>query len=476
MKLRLLLLALLVGECVWLYDARFGLPDPLAPVWRVVRAAAPKQSTVLFVVLDTVRADHTGICGYERPNTPFLDALAADGGALACSTYAPGSWTMPSHASFFTGKSVPEHGVHFVQPTDEDRQVFDGTGFYTRPLDGALPTLAEAFAARGYQTLSVSANPLIGPDTGLTRGFEHVLIENSPGWKVVRTVISHLRWTADRQRPLFVFVNLGDAHEPWEPVPRGLSWVPPRDALGWGGPWSPFGIDDVAPWLYPRDDRFDRMLRGELAGEEREAWIGHVTDVYDHGIYLADQAVEDLVGELRAHGWADGGLRVVVTSDHGEHLGEHGLGDHGRFAHEPLVRVPLVVWDSKGRPELPEPVAGKDLFHLVLEGELPEPTGVAVSYAFPDVMWDKVYGRGGASQIGVVGGGEKLLWEEAGVREVNLVRDPLGLRASPMADPTQHALWGTLQQAVQTLNGANVEGAGTTEEMVQRLKEIGYVD
>jgi arylsulfatase A-like enzyme len=423
-----------------------------------------------------VRADHTGVCGYERPNTPFLSSLVEDGGAsVSCSTYAPGSWTMPSHASFFTGTAVPEHGVHFVLPTDEDKQVFEGTGFYTRPMDDRFETLAEHYAAKGYQTISVAANPLIGGDTGLTRGFEHALVENSPGWKVVRTIVSHLRWTADRDRPLFLFVNFGDAHEPWEPVPSGLDWVPPRDAYGWGGPWSPYGLDDLVPSMYPRTDEFDRLMRREMPEAEKAAWMAHITDLYDYGILLADDAVRQLVDGLEAHGWAEDGLRLVVTSDHGEHLGEHDLGDHGRFATEPVVRIPVVAWDASGSPTLREPMAGTELFHLVRDWALPpEPHDVA-TYAFGDVMWDKHYGRGGDNAIGVVGGGEKLLWTNGVTLRVALDDDPTGLAPGPV-DPTSHPLAGTLERAVQRVEGADTEGSGLTDDMVRRLQEIGYVD
>jgi hypothetical protein len=476
MKLRLLLAALLLGELVWLYDARFGLPEPMAPIWAWLRQADPGAPTVVFVVLDTVRADHTSLCGYGRPNTPFLESLVAEGASFSCHTYAPGSWTLPSHASFFTGRSVPEHGVHFVLPTDEDRKVFEGTGFYTRPLDDRLPTLAEDFAGRGYQTVSVSANPLIGPDTGLTRGFQVAEVENSRGWKVVRTVQHLLRWRVDRERPLFLFVNLVDAHEPWEPVPDGLDWVEPRSAIGWGGPWSPFGLDDLFPWMYPRDDTFDRFVRGELSPQEAGPWLAHVTDVYDHGVLQADRAVERLVHSLRAHGWADDGLRLVITSDHGEHLGEHGLGDHGRFAHEPVIRIPLVVWDSAGPVALPEPLAGTSVFHLVRDGRLPEVAEDVVSYAFPDVMWDKVYGRGGRPQIGVIGDGEKLLWEAGAVSRVDLVADPTGVQSVPHDGSVPHPLDATLERAVQRMSEASTVGGGLTDDMVQRLREIGYVD
>lgn len=475
MKLRLLLAALLLGEMVLLYDARFGLPDVLAPLWNTVRRAEAGAPTVVFVVLDTVRADHTGMCGYARPNTPYLTSRVAEGAALSCQAYAPGSWTMPSHASFFTGVPVPEHGVHFVLPTDEDRRVFEGTGFYTRPLGEDHPTLAEHFAGQGYQTVSMSANPLIGGDTGLTRGFHTAEVVNKPGWQVVRTALRHLRWSADRTRPLFLFVNLGDAHEPWEPVPAGLDWVPAREGQGWGGAWSPYGLHDVLPSLYPRSDRFDRLMRRELSADEKAEWMAGITDVYDHGIYLADAAVRDLVQGLEAQGWADHGLRVVVTSDHGEHLGEFDLGDHGRFVNEPVVRIPVVAWDTTGPLHVPNRLAGVDLFTVVRDGRMPDPPAEVATYAFGDVVWQEQYGRGGDDTVGVIGPVDKLVWTEHLTQRVDLAHDPLGLQPVPL-EGTDHPLLPVLERAVSGVQAADRSGGGVTEDMAERLKAIGYAE
>src|SRR5512138_3439180 len=74
----------------------------------------PARPNVVFVVLDTVRADHASLCGYERPTTPNLEQLAKLGATFSCDAYAPGSWTLPSHASFFTGVDVATHRVDFT--------------------------------------------------------------------------------------------------------------------------------------------------------------------------------------------------------------------------------------------------------------------------------------------------------------------------------------------------------------------------
>ena len=126
----------------------------------------PRSPAVIFVVLDTVRADRTSLCGYEHPTTPTLEKLVELGASYACDSHAPSTWTLPSHASFFTGRELTEH--------------LSGAGGGTRnmtwgsvtPLDDRWPTLAEEMTDRGYQTLFLSANPVVSERMGLTRGFD----------------------------------------------------------------------------------------------------------------------------------------------------------------------------------------------------------------------------------------------------------------------------------------------------------------
>ncbi|MEC8423465.1 MAG: sulfatase-like hydrolase/transferase, partial [Myxococcota bacterium] len=129
--------------------------------------AAKRSPTVVLAVLDTVRADHVSDCGGSGQSTPVLSELVAAGGVLSCDAVAPGSWTLPSHASFFTGQPIEAHGAHFV-PRDANNLL---GAMQVRPLQGAR-TLAEEFRARGYRTIALSGNPVIAESTGLVRGFD----------------------------------------------------------------------------------------------------------------------------------------------------------------------------------------------------------------------------------------------------------------------------------------------------------------
>ncbi len=140
--------------------------------------------TVVFVVMDTVRADRTSLCGYRHPTTPMLEELVARGASFACDSHSPSTWTLPSHASFFTGRDLDQH-----QAGGGGGEQTMAWGTTVTPLSGRWPTLAEEMSARGYQTIVLSANPLVEERMGLstttpfcgpTMGFRESLLSFAP--------------------------------------------------------------------------------------------------------------------------------------------------------------------------------------------------------------------------------------------------------------------------------------------------------
>jgi arylsulfatase A-like enzyme len=144
------------------------------------------------VVLDTVRADHTGPGGYGRATTPRLSALAAEGVTFE-RAYSTASWTLPAHASMFTGRSPTRHGCH-----DQ-----------TLRLGEALPTVAERLSEAGYMTALLSSNPWVSADTGLGRGFGHIL----DAW----------RWPLSAS-----FLPVSALLRPWRGEDKGAHLIAPR--------------------------------------------------------------------------------------------------------------------------------------------------------------------------------------------------------------------------------------------------------
>ena len=314
----------------------------------------PRSPAVIFVVLDTVRADRTSLCGYEHPTTPTLEKLVELGASYACDSHAPSTWTLPSHASFFTGRELTEH--------------LSGAGGGTRnmtwgsvtPLDDRWPTLAEEMTDRGYQTLFLSANPVVSERMGLTRGFDFAVSAWSYPEMHDDRLADRLQKmlenpTLDREQPLFAFINISDPHSPWTGVPDGVGFLPPRGPL-------------------TADPGRGRYETGEMDEDEASRWLSHLSDVYEFAILRADRSLALVLERLHAGGWLDDGYRLVITSDHGEYLGEHGMVEHGRgYFYEPVTRVPLVYLSTEGPVDLPQDAPSIVAHSLARDGTLPEP-------------------------------------------------------------------------------------------------------
>ncbi|NNG15079.1 MAG: sulfatase [Gemmatimonadales bacterium] len=299
--------------------------------------SAPRGPNVLLIVLDTQRADHLGFHGYDRPTSPQLDALAAQGTMFENAT-SSSSWTLPSHASLFTGRPVNEHRA------GEFRRPFLGRGFVT---------LAEAMAEAGYVTAGFSANPFwVGRQTRINRGFVHWEdFYLKPGDALVRTVLGRkiayellpkfgeidipgrmrvedinrrfFSWLdGSERRPFFAFLNYLDVHGPYLP--------PPPHAGTFGGSLSHVGKTiDLGAVTDETQVPPPELLRD---------WANR----YDESILSLDAGIGDLLTELGRRGLEDNTV-IVLTADHGESFGEHGMIYHGNGLHRDQVHVPLVI-------------------------------------------------------------------------------------------------------------------------------------
>jgi arylsulfatase A-like enzyme len=328
---------------------------------------------VVLIILDTVRGASYRVLDDLRPQsewpptaTPVFDGLAAEG-VVFTRAIAPSPWTLPTHASVFTGRwptelwNTSRLGAEWVQA-----------------LDARYPTVAEVLARRGYLTAGFVANTVFASaETGLNRGFLHyhdypvslgqVLVTTSIGrrlesasmWRRVtgyhdllnrrsasEVADQFLAWHERLgDRPYFAFVNLFDAHEPVFP-PDSV-----RRALPEGSRWDEF-------------DHFAGLLTGTGALRS-EKWF--MTDAeraahaagYDAGIRTVDDEVGRILGELDRRGDLERTL-VLITSDHGEQLGEHGLYDHNNSLYLPALHVPLLVLD----PATPEPAVVRQVVSL----------------------------------------------------------------------------------------------------------------
>ncbi len=309
---------------------------------------------VLLIVLDDVRAASLSLYGHHLPTTPNLDRWARRG-IVFSQAFATAPWTLPTHASLFTGRWPHELSVG-----------------PDRPLDSTFPTLAETLAHEGYATAGFVANTsycnaLYGLDRGFARyedAYENQtvsLFETTRSSRLGRRLLQAfghpirgpievlsvrktaemlnrdvLDWVAARPagQPFFAFLNYYDAHSPFVP-PNGPQ---PRFGLGALPLAERIAIDQkYLDWKTGKLPASD----GEAERIERDA-INLYRDSYESCIAYLDHQLGILLDELDRRGTLANTL-VIVTSDHGEHFSEHGLLGHGRSLYRREVHVPLVI-------------------------------------------------------------------------------------------------------------------------------------
>jgi arylsulfatase A-like enzyme len=299
-------------------------------------AAGPN---IVLIVWDTVRARSLSLYGYERRTTPRLEAFA-DGAAVFDRAFSTSPWTLPTHASMFTGRWHHELSVDW-----ED------------PLDTAYPTLAEFLAGRGYATAGFVANTYFGSvEHGLNRGFVHYEdYRRSPGQALVSSALGSELACGVRNEPGCKLRDLVGYHELFgrktaAHVSRAfLRWLDRRPA---GRPFFAFlnYMDAHAPYLPPEPfaTRFGKGERGNPMHIERADWkwtpaqAKAEQDAYDGAIAYLDDQLGRLLGELDERGLLDNTI-IVLTSDHGEEFLEHGVMSHSNSLYMDALHVPLVI-------------------------------------------------------------------------------------------------------------------------------------
>jgi len=303
----------------------------------------------VLVSLDTTRADHLSCYGYERETSPRLDELAAQSVVFehAVST---SSWTLPAHASMFTGKFTSSHGARY--DPNGPLNLSDGIGgqvdaYRVRGLATSETTLAGELAGYGYVTGAVVAGPWMKSAFTLDQGFEHYDdsgIDSVTGRLAEDVTDAGLAWLDGvGERPAFLFLNYYDAH-------------------------SPYGAPEPFTFKY-----LEGVTREGFDFEDRDRWI----ELYDAEIAYTDHHLGRLLDGLRERGLYDDAL-IVVTADHGEHFGEQGQWGHGRFLFQEGIHVPFIAKLPGRAPERrTERVQVVDVMPLILdELRLPIPAGI----------------------------------------------------------------------------------------------------
>jgi len=364
---------------------------------------------ILLLILDTLRADRLSCYGYPRETSPHIDAFAGSS-TLFERAISPGQWTIPAHASFFTGEYPTAHRMTQIY----DRQSVDQI------------TLAQVLLAAGYFTVGFCNNPLLGVvENGLDRGFEvfksycGVLPDRSaidrsqlpmlrrvagrparilgslvaplqdlfarsnfaqqialspwvvPLWRrifnfkgntarTMQDLVGYLcaRRRKGAERPLFAFVNLMETHLPFEPSPDSIHKFVPyywqdRQTRAFMQGYNSEYYRWMLPLTEPLTDLQDRVI----------------SDMYDAEVAYLDELLCPLFDYLEEPQVRQDTM-VIVASDHGEGLNHHNFVGHSLVAYDDLVHVPLIVRYPRLYPEgrrVATPISARRIFHSVLE-------------------------------------------------------------------------------------------------------------
>lgn len=320
------------------------------------------EPNVVWLSLESGRADHTSLHGYHRETTPFLEELSerADAHALQGGC-AASMWTPASTASMLTGTHLSTHQVGL-----------DGKGHEMLPT--SLDTLPGLLSSAGYTTALFSPNPYISAETGLDKGFDHVevisrsrsnytqfdsvgldawrcvlqclrerptvrpsqlleAVEHAENCLLARRVRRWLRSTRRGPEPFFVYAHLPSPHHPYRPPDRFVEAFFDTIDL------TEAAARELSDRVYTGSEGIKRRMASGLDLSAAQ-WAG-IEALYDGEIRYVDSVARQLVSA--AHSASRRPLLVVVTGDHGELFGEYGLIGHNLALHDGLIRVPMLV-------------------------------------------------------------------------------------------------------------------------------------
>ena len=315
------------------------------------------QQNIILITLDTVRRDHVGVFGYQRNTTPFLDRLAASG-TVSARAVSTSPWTLPSHASMFTGLLPSEHGAVFA----------------TKNLDEAHGTIAEKLRHNGYKTIGITAGLYLDRIFGIAQGFQIYDDEVPGGYNWDLDLLSKLlpgviapqgkrradqvldlvfnKYEKELTAPFFLFLNFFDAHSRYQ-APFRYSWKYRQ----WKG---------GRPWLVINESALFKSVNEfgvPLSAAKRDL----ITAQYDANLRFIDDSLHELFRWFRSRGLLEH-TSVIVTADHGESLGERTILGHGLSLHREQIDVPFVLWRSRGsnEDEFIGPLDSRFVFNLIL--------------------------------------------------------------------------------------------------------------
>ncbi len=428
----------------------------------------PKPKSVLLIVVDTLRADYLGTYGYERATSPHIDALAEES-LVFLKAFSNAPWTVPSMGSLLTGLDSSRHGAGRVLRRNGRIVTEDGNKTF-HALDSSVSTLAEMLSNEGYETAAFVNNTIVNHSLGFARGFDIFDWSDDKTRNASDLVEAANQWLADRQTPFFAWVHLMDPHLPYSPV---------RKVRG------RFTGEIEADMKLPVRG-LSKLRTGRLDEDQRR----FVRAAYAEELVFVDEQIGRLLRHLEEQGFAEDTV-VILTSDHGEELFEHGGFEHGHALFQEVLHIPMLIrWPGVEPRRVAHPVSlvdiaptlyeafdlppipattGTSLLDLVASG--PEPSDRAI------LVEDMLYGRDGRA---LVRWPQKLVLRDGSPpRLFDLESDPGEQHDLAKADPeTVERLRQELERRVE----ANHEQRGDSSAVElgrgveERLRALGYLD
>ncbi len=278
-----------------------------------------ERPNVLFLMIDTLRADALGCYGNEEGTSPFIDSLSQQG-TLFRNVISASTHTKVSIATLFTGLIPPSHGVRAVNRREESW----GRSYLYLPKQ--TKTLAEGFTERGYQTFAVSTNPYIQPRFGFGQGFsrfDYIVGEDPVEATAEKVHIAAMQRFSqlEDERPYFAYLHYMDVHYPYQPP---FSYYKKFTA----------GLTKHRPY-YPNSP-----YKGSEPMTREKAHFSYM--VYLAQVRYLDDRLREFLSLLQDKGLLENTV-IVIAGDHGEEFYEHGGFGHNYTVYEEVIHVPLII-------------------------------------------------------------------------------------------------------------------------------------
>lgn len=290
------------------------------------RFAAARGGNIILIVVDTLRADHLGCYGYDKPTSPTIDKLAADAVILE-DVSAPSPWTLPSHASMFTGLYPSRLGLN-----DQ-----------LRPLPKDVPVLASILSKNGFTCAAVVNSLYLDRKFAFDKGFDdftYVQENNTSNGDAPKIIDLATKWLErNRNKRFFLFLHIFDVHSDYNPLQKyKQQFTTPYSGAVTGS-----------------TEQLMAFRQGTFRLDSQD--LRHLIGLYDGQIRQTDDELKRFFSFIDEQGLFNDST-VIITSDHGEEFLEHGGVLHGRTQYQELLRVPFIV-------RLPGAAGGKRLQEVV---------------------------------------------------------------------------------------------------------------